>query len=65
VIAPGPSFHSSRPVLNFDRIITTMDIEVTASGVHTSETARKGSDHLPVWARLKIDSAAAEMARSA
>lgn len=65
VIAPGPSFHSSRPVLNFDRIITTMDIEVTASGVHTSETARKGSDHLPVWARLKIDSAAAAMARSA
>eukprot|EP00873_Tetraselmis_striata_P030995 jgi/Tetstr1/451259/TSEL_038295.t1 len=33
VIAPGPSFHSSRPVLNFDRIITTMDIDVAASGV--------------------------------
>lgn len=65
VIAPGPSFHSSRPVLNFDRIITTMDIEVMASGVHTSDRARKGSDHLPVWARIKIDAAAKEMAQSA
>ncbi|WMT85880.1 endonuclease/exonuclease/phosphatase family protein [Pelagibacterium sp. 26DY04] len=65
VIAPGPSFHSSRPMLNFDRIITTMDIEVAASGVHTSEMARKGSDHLPVWARIRIDSAAKAMAQSA
>lgn len=54
VIAPGPSFHSSRPVLAFDRIITTMDIEVTASGVHMSDLARKGSDHLPVWARIAV-----------
>lgn len=65
VIAPGPSFHSSRPVLNFDRIITTQDIEVTASGVHRSELARMGSDHLPVWARLKIAAASQEMARTA
>ncbi|SDG48352.1 Metal-dependent hydrolase, endonuclease/exonuclease/phosphatase family [Pelagibacterium luteolum] len=65
VIAPGPSFHSSRPVLNFDRIITTLDIEVTASGVHKSDLARRGSDHLPVWARLKINAVAAGMAQSA
>lgn len=58
VIAPGPSFHSSRPVLAFDRIITTMDIEVRSSGVHMSDLARKGSDHLPVWARIEIDAAA-------
>lgn len=65
VIAPGPSFHSMRPVLNFDRIITTMDVEVTASGVHESELARMGSDHLPVWARLRIDAGARAMAQSA
>lgn len=65
VIAPGPSFHSTRPVLNFDRIIATMDIKVTASGVHRSQLARKGSDHLPVWARLKIDAQAERMAQSA
>jgi endonuclease/exonuclease/phosphatase family metal-dependent hydrolase len=58
VIAPGPSFHSSRPVLAFDRIITTMDIEVKASGVHMSELARRGSDHLPVWARIKVNAEA-------
>lgn len=58
VIAPGPSFHSSKPVLAFDRIITTMDIEVVSSGVHMSDLARKGSDHLPVWARIRIDAEA-------
>lgn len=65
VIAPGPSFHSSRPVLSFDRIITTTDITVRESGVHRSELARKGSDHLPVWARLEIGVGAASMAKTA
>ncbi|WP_404402983.1 endonuclease/exonuclease/phosphatase family protein [Pelagibacterium halotolerans] len=54
VVAPGPSFHSSRPVVAFDRIITTTDIDVEDSGVHMSELARKGSDHLPIWARLTV-----------
>lgn len=52
VVEPGPSFHSSKPVLSFDRIITSLDLNVLASGVHRSETARRASDHLPVWARL-------------
>lgn len=63
VISPGPSFHSSRPVLNFDRIITTMDVDVQSSGVHMSELARRGSDHLPVWARITVD-AEAKLARA-
>jgi endonuclease/exonuclease/phosphatase family metal-dependent hydrolase len=58
VIAPGPSFHATRPVLPLDRIITSRDITVTAAGVHTSEQARRASDHLPVWAKLRIDPAA-------
>lgn len=64
VIAPGPSFHSSRPVLAFDRIITTLDIDVVASGVHRSALARKGSDHLPIWARLKINAGARSLAKA-
>jgi len=52
VAAPGPSFHSSRPMLNFDRIITSLDLRVEEAGVHLSAQARVASDHLPVWARI-------------
>ena len=54
VIAPGPSFHASRPVLPLDRIITDLDLEVIEAGVHMSPTAQMASDHLPVWARLRL-----------
>src|SRR5690554_863352 len=54
VVAPGPSFHSSRPVLPLDRIITSLDVTVEDAGVHQSALARKGSDHLPVWAELSV-----------
>jgi len=55
VIAPGPSFHARRPMLQLDRIITSRDIEVEATGVHRTALARTGSDHLPVWARLALN----------
>ncbi len=54
VSAPGPSFPSVRPTLNFDRIISTRDIEVVHAGVHDTVYSRKASDHLPVWAELRI-----------
>jgi len=54
VVAPGPSFHASRPVLPLDRIITDLDFDVAESGVHMSPTAQMASDHLPVWARLTL-----------
>jgi endonuclease/exonuclease/phosphatase family metal-dependent hydrolase len=54
VIAPGPSFHSRRPMLGLDRIIVSRDIEVNATGVHMSDLARRGSDHLPVWAHVQL-----------
>jgi endonuclease/exonuclease/phosphatase family metal-dependent hydrolase len=28
-------------------------LEVVESGVHFSPTARRASDHLPIWARVK------------
>jgi endonuclease/exonuclease/phosphatase family metal-dependent hydrolase len=54
IVAPGPSFHSSRPMLPLDRIITDLDFSVAAAGVHSSEQARRASDHLPVWAELEL-----------
>lgn len=54
VVAPGPSFHSSRPLLPLDRIITDLDFDVDAAGVHMSPQARLASDHLPVWAKLSL-----------
>lgn len=54
VVAPGPSFHASRPILPLDRIITDLDFVVESAGVHTSPQALRASDHLPVWARLRL-----------
>lgn len=62
VIAPGPSFHSRRPMLQLDRIITSRDFEVRGKGVHRSPLAQTGSDHLPVWAILEPTAAAAAAA---
>ena len=53
-IALGPSFHARKPVGKLDRVFVSSDIEVEACGVHHSMLARTASDHLPVWARLKI-----------
>jgi endonuclease/exonuclease/phosphatase family metal-dependent hydrolase len=52
-IAPtGPSFHSRRPIAALDRIIVDHAVGIEAAGVHASPSARKASDHLPIWARL-------------
>ncbi|MEQ9334835.1 endonuclease/exonuclease/phosphatase family protein [Thalassobaculum sp.] len=52
VAAPGPSFHSRRPMAALDRIITSLDLRVEAAGVHLSPKSRVASDHLPVWADI-------------
>jgi len=54
VVAPGPSFHASRPMLPLDRIITDLDFLVESAGVHSSPQALRASDHLPVWANLRL-----------
>jgi endonuclease/exonuclease/phosphatase family metal-dependent hydrolase len=54
-IAPtGLSFHSRRPVAALDRIIVDHSLAIEAAGVHASPSARKASDHLPIWARLAL-----------
>jgi endonuclease/exonuclease/phosphatase family metal-dependent hydrolase len=45
----GRSFHARRPVAALDRIMFA-GLELAGCGVHLSATARKASDHLPIWA---------------
>lgn len=54
IIPLGPTFHSRRPMLPLDRIITSRDFRLENAGVHHSALARTGSDHLPVWATLSL-----------
>lgn len=49
---PVPSFHASAPVAALDRILVGPGLRVESAGTHRSETARRASDHLPVWACL-------------
>jgi endonuclease/exonuclease/phosphatase family metal-dependent hydrolase len=54
VHAPGLSFHAARPVAALDRIAVTRGVTLEDAGVHRSAAARLASDHLPVWADLRI-----------
>ena len=51
--ATGPSFHARRPIGRLDRIMVSPELRVADAGVHASATARRASDHLPVWAVLE------------
>jgi endonuclease/exonuclease/phosphatase family metal-dependent hydrolase len=50
----GRSFHARRPIAQLDRIMVSPDLKILASGAHHSPTARKASDHLPIWADLAV-----------
>lgn len=52
---PGLSFPSLRPMFSFDRIITSPELAIAESGVHSTQKAREASDHLPVWARVRTN----------
>jgi endonuclease/exonuclease/phosphatase family metal-dependent hydrolase len=53
-VAPtGASFHARHPVAQLDRIIVHKDLNIEAAGVHMSSIARRASDHLPIWARIR------------
>jgi endonuclease/exonuclease/phosphatase family metal-dependent hydrolase len=54
VHAPGLSFHAARPVAALDRIAVNGQVTLEAAGVFRSEAARLASDHLPVWADLRL-----------
>jgi endonuclease/exonuclease/phosphatase family metal-dependent hydrolase len=50
----GPSFHARGPVGKLDRMFVSDGIAVETCGVHRSLLARNASDHLPVWARIRL-----------
>ncbi|MBW8783563.1 MAG: endonuclease/exonuclease/phosphatase family protein [Novosphingobium sp.] len=54
VLAPGRSFPSRRPVAQLDRIVISDGWQVHKACVHHSALAARGSDHLPVFARLGL-----------
>ncbi len=49
-----PSFPAVRPIARLDRIILSHDIEQTGGGTHLCDISRVASDHLPVFADIKI-----------
>lgn len=54
VLTPGRSFPSRRPMASLDRIIVSSEWAVLGTNVHHSPLSATGSDHLPVFARLKL-----------
>ncbi len=54
IAIPGPSYHASLPLFAFDRIVSTRDVEIVRTGVHRSALAAVTSDHLPVWAEIRL-----------
>ncbi|ATW04328.1 endonuclease/exonuclease/phosphatase family protein [Sphingorhabdus sp. YGSMI21] len=51
----GRSFHSRSPIATLDRIMHSESIRHIEAGVHDSPSARKASDHLPVWATIAVN----------
>jgi len=54
VLAPGKSFPSQQPIAPLDRIVLSQEWECTGHGVHHSAMAAAASDHLPIWATVKL-----------
>lgn len=54
VIAPGRSWPAVMPRLHYDRIAVSNALGIEKCGVVDSELARGASDHLPIWADLRL-----------
>jgi len=54
VVAPGHTYHASRPVAALDRLALSRDIRLVHKGVQRLSGARRASDHLPIWADLDL-----------
>ena len=55
--APGRSFPAAGPVGALDRVALGAGLHLEDAGVHRAAPARIASDHLPVWADIRIDPA--------
>lgn len=54
IFSPGPTFHSRRPTFALDRIALSAHLEPRSVGVLSTGEARRGSDHLPIFANLAL-----------
>ena len=54
ILATGRSFHTRQLMAPLDRIIISKSIIADDCGVHHSAIAARASDHLPVWASLRL-----------
>ncbi|WBU54404.1 endonuclease/exonuclease/phosphatase family protein [Paracoccus sp. SCSIO 75233] len=54
VLAPGPSYPAPMPRLRLDRMALSPGIEILDHGVGDSQLARRASDHLPIWAEIRL-----------
>ena len=52
VVAPGASFHASRPTAPLDRFAHGAAVRLLEHGVARSGLAAMASDHLPIWAEV-------------
>jgi len=53
-LLPGRSFPARQPVAALDRIVASPEWTCTVTGVHRSALASVASDHLPVFARMRL-----------
>lgn len=56
--APGRSFPAAGPVASLDRIALGPGLHLKDAGVHAAAPARLASDHLPIWADVRVDATA-------
>ncbi len=54
ISTPGRSFHANRPMAALDRIAFSDRIEMRDAGVVQTVLSQRASDHLPVWADLRL-----------
>lgn len=54
LLSCGRSYHAQQPIAQLDRIMHCERFELIDCGVHESATARKASDHLPIWADVRV-----------
>ena len=52
---PGASFPAPRPVGSLDRVLVGQGLHLIDAGVYRTAPAHIASDHLPIWANLRID----------
>lgn len=52
--SPGLSFHARRPLAALDRFAHSRDVVLRDAGVEQGKTARRASDHLPIWCEIAI-----------